>query len=68
MPHCRIGFGAMPVAFTGLDVHDITHADLMLFTLRRHHAGARGDDQDLVAAMRMPTVVQPWLKFTTLQL
>jgi hypothetical protein len=40
MPHRRIGLGAMPMAFTGLDMHDITHVDLTLFMLRCHHAGA----------------------------
>ena len=40
VPHRRIGLGAMPVAFTGLDMHDITHIDLTLLMLRRHHAGA----------------------------
>jgi hypothetical protein len=55
MPHRRVALGAMPMAFTGLDVHDVAHIDLTLFMLRRHHAGARGDDQDLVARMRMPT-------------
>ena len=54
MPHRRVGLGAVPMAFTRLDVHDITDIDLMLFMLRRHHAGARGDDQNLVAAMRVP--------------
>src|SRR6516165_1633098 len=49
MPHRRVGLGAMPMAFTGLDVHDITYLDLMLLVLGRHHAGARGHDQDLIA-------------------
>jgi hypothetical protein len=40
MPHRRIRLRAMPVAFTGLDMHDITDIDLTLLTLRRHHAGA----------------------------
>src|SRR5439155_23397518 len=55
MPHRRIGLGAVPMAFAGLDVHDIADVDLALFLLRRDHAGARGDDQDLVAVMRMPS-------------
>ncbi len=55
MPHRRIGLGAMPMAFAGLDVHDITQINLTLFMLRRHHAGARGHDQYLVAGMRMPS-------------
>ena len=54
MPHCRIGLGAMPMAFASLDMHDITHVDLVLFVLRRHHAGARRYDQQLVAAVRVP--------------
>jgi len=31
MPHCRIGLGAMPMAFASLDMHDITQVDLVLF-------------------------------------
>src|SRR6266446_6433892 len=54
MPHRRIGLGAMPMAFAGLDVHDIA-VDLALIMLRRHHPGARGHDQDLVAVMGMPS-------------
>src|SRR5215472_10876109 len=54
MPHRRVGLGAMPMAFTGLDVHDITYLDLMLLVLGRHHAGTRGHDQDLIAGVRMP--------------
>jgi hypothetical protein len=68
VPHRRIGLGAMPMAFTSLDMDDVTDIDLPLLTLRCHHAGARGNDQHLVAVMGMPPVVQPWLKFTTLQL
>ena len=30
----------MPMAFTRLDVHDITDIDLTLFMLRCHHGGA----------------------------
>jgi hypothetical protein len=45
----------MPMAFAGLDMHDITHVDLTLFMLRCHHAGARGHNQQLVAGMRMPS-------------
>ena len=44
MPHRRIGLGAMPMAFAGLDMRDIAHVNLTLFMLRRHHAGARGHD------------------------
>ena len=55
MPQRRIGLGAMPMALTGLDMRDIAHVDLALFMLRRHHAGARGHDQHLVAVMRMPS-------------
>src|SRR5580700_8097816 len=53
--HRRVGLGAMPMAFAGLDVHDIADIDLFLFVLGRHHAGTRGHDQDLVAGMGMPT-------------
>ena len=51
MSHRRIGLGAMPMPFTGLDMHDITHINLTLFVFPRHHPGARGHDQNLVAVM-----------------
>jgi hypothetical protein len=54
MPHRRIGFGAMPMALTGLDMDDITDSDLALVMLGRHHAGARGRYQQLVTVVRMP--------------
>src|SRR4029077_11414928 len=54
VPHRRIGLGAVPVALAGLDVHDIADIDLLLLVLGRHHAGARGHHQDLVAAMGVP--------------
>src|SRR6266478_412392 len=55
MPHRRVGLGAVPMALTGLDVHDITDIDLTLLALVCHHAGARGHDQHLVAVMGMPS-------------
>ena len=55
VPHRRVGLGAMPMAFTGLDMDDIPDIDLTLCMLRCHHAGARGHDQDLVAGMGMPS-------------
>src|SRR5271169_5211711 len=55
MPHRRIGLGAMPMTFTGLDMHDIADVDLALFMLVCHHAGPGGHDQHLVAVMRMPS-------------
>src|SRR6266436_5307954 len=54
MPHRRVGLGAVPMALTGLDVHDITDIDLTLLALVCHHAGARGHDQHLIAVMGMP--------------
>src|SRR6266436_4588857 len=54
VPHRRVGLGTMPVAFTSFDGDDITDIDLTLLALVRHHAGARGHDQHLVAVMRMP--------------
>src|SRR5258708_2669942 len=53
--HRRIGLGAVPMAFAGLDMRDIPHIDLALLVLRRHDAGSRGHDQDLVAVVRVPT-------------
>jgi hypothetical protein len=29
VPHRRIGLGAMPMAFTGLDVHDVARMTLL---------------------------------------
>src|SRR3954469_13273683 len=55
MAHCRIGLGAMPVAFAGLDVHDVADVDLLLLVLVGDHAGARGHHQDLIAGVRVPT-------------
>ena len=37
MPHRRIRFGAMPMAFTSLDMDDVAEIDLALFLLCRHH-------------------------------
>src|SRR5271167_2376354 len=56
MAHRRVGLGAVPVAFAGLDVHDIADIDLLrLPALGRHHAGARGHDQNLIAGVGMPS-------------
>src|SRR3954465_6273198 len=52
--HCRVGLGAVPMAFAGLDVHDVADIDLVLFVLGRDHPGARGHDQYLVAGVGMP--------------
>src|SRR5262249_21152618 len=37
MPHRRIRFGAMPMAFTSLDMDDVADIDLALILLCRHH-------------------------------
>src|SRR5437899_2496323 len=37
MAHRRVGLGAVPMAFAGLDVHDIADIDLLLLVLGRHH-------------------------------
>ena len=55
MPHRCIGLGAMPVSLSRLDMHDITHIDLALLMLRGHHSRARSYDQQLIAAVRVPT-------------
>src|SRR5215470_2606826 len=57
MPHRRIGLGAMPMALAGLDVCHIADVELALLMLRRHDAGARSHDQDLIAIVDMPTRV-----------
>jgi hypothetical protein len=56
------------MAFTRLDVHDITDINFAPFMLGGNHAGTGGYDQHLVAVWVCHPVVQPWLKFTTLQL
>jgi hypothetical protein len=68
MPHRRIGLGAMPMSFTGVDMRDITHVDLALFVLRRNHARAGRYDQHWSQVWVCHPVVQPWLKLTALQL
>src|SRR5262245_36066449 len=57
VPHGRIGLGAMPVALASLDVCHIADIDLALLMLRRHDAGARSHDQDLVAIVDMPSCI-----------
>src|SRR5215467_5582320 len=57
MPHRRIGLGAMPMALASLDVCHIADVDLALLMLRRHDAGARSHDQDLVAIVDMPSCI-----------
>src|SRR5215467_591061 len=57
MPHRRIGLGAMPMALASLDVCHIADVDLALLMLRRHDAGARSHDQDLIAIVDMPSRV-----------
>ena len=54
VPHRRVGLGAVPVAFAGLDMRDVADIDLALFALVGDHAGAGHDDQQLVAIMRVP--------------
>ena len=55
MPHRRIGFGAMPMPFTGLDMDDVADLDLALFVFGRHRPGARCHNPHLVAVMGMPS-------------
>src|SRR5262245_38138409 len=57
VPHGRIGLGAMPMALASLDVCHIADVDLALLMLRRHDAGARSHDRDLVAIVDMPSCV-----------
>jgi hypothetical protein len=68
VPHRRVALSAMPMAFTGLDVHDVTHVDLTLScsvaTMPEPEVTTRIWSQVCVCQ----PVVHPWLKFTTLQL
>ena len=51
----RIGFGAVPVTLSSLDVDHVAHVDLSFLMLRGDDAAAAGDDQDLIARMGMPS-------------
>jgi hypothetical protein len=66
--HRRVGLGAVPVAFTALDGHDIADDDLAfscsVATMPEPEVTTRIWSQVWVCH----PVVQPWLKFTTLQL
>jgi len=53
--HRRIGLRAMPMAFTRLDVNDITDINFAPFMLGGNRAGTGGYDQHLVAVMGMPS-------------
>jgi hypothetical protein len=68
VPHRRIGLGAMPMAFTGLDMHDITPINFTLFMLGCHHAEPEVTTNTWSQLWVCHPVVQPWLKLTTLQL
>src|SRR5215471_169714 len=57
VPHGCVGLGAMPMALTSLDVRHVADVDLALLMLRRHDAGARSHDQDLIAIVDMPSRV-----------
>jgi hypothetical protein len=46
VPHRRIGLRAMPMAFTRLDVHDITDINFAPFMLGVNHAGTGGFRRD----------------------
>ena len=47
----------MPMALASPDMGDIAELDLALLMLRRHDAGARSHDQDLVTIVDMPSCV-----------
>src|SRR5262245_13283692 len=57
VPHGRISLGAMPMAFASLDVRHVADVDFALLMLRRHDAGTRSHDQDLIAIVNMPSRV-----------
>src|SRR5688500_3591611 len=54
MGHRRVGPGAVPVALSGLDMHNIARDDLTFFFFRRDHTFSGRDDQDLIAVVHMP--------------
>jgi len=68
MSHRRIGLGAMPMPFTGLDMHTsptlIPCCSCSVATIPEPEVTIKIWSQLCVCH----PVVQPWLKFTTLQL
>src|SRR3954454_21382832 len=55
--HRGVSFGAMPMPFAGLDLHDIANVDFAPLVLGRRDAAAVGHDQHLIAVMRVPAGV-----------
>ena len=68
VPHRRIGLSAMPMAFPGFDMDDVTDIDLTrscsVATMPEPEVTTSSWSQLWVCH----PVVHPWLKFTTLQL
>ena len=50
----RVRRRAVPMALAGFNMHDITHGDFALFSLRRRETFARRDDENLIAVVHMP--------------
>src|SRR5215472_3554614 len=57
MAHCGIGSGPVPVALTCLDVSNVANLDLASLGFCGDPPAARGDDEDLVAIVNVPTRV-----------
>src|ERR1700720_3653778 len=55
--HRGIGLGSVPMAFTRLDVRDVTDLDLKSLGFGGDPPAARGDDQNLIAIVNMPACV-----------
>src|SRR4029078_3806575 len=50
--------GAVPVVLAGRDDDDVTRVDDLLLVVGRDHAGALGDDEDLVASVLVKLVAR----------
>jgi len=44
----------MPMALTGLDMHNVINRNLARFLITADHSRAGNDHQDLIAAVRVP--------------
>ena len=68
MGHVRIGPGPVPMVLPGQNLNHVAHADVQFLGLVGDNAVAQGDDQDLVAGMRVPAGGGALFKLTTLLL
>src|SRR5947209_1026304 len=48
----------MPVVFTGWNQHHVAGSDRAFLVVRSHHAGAIGNDQDLIAGVLVELIAR----------